>query len=261
MTTCTTNENWKKSIIKCSKLSKQRRIKNITNYNLNPNICSNCNCNLSYDKRKNKFCSSRCSALSTTKGRKHSESTKRKISLSIKNHEPWNKGSGLVINKSCPICKKPFNAINTSIYCSKKCYIFDQKNGNQFCKVASGGIRHGGGRGKSGRYHGIWCDSTYELVWVIYNIDHNIQFERNWEPFSYQWEGKTHKYYPDFKTDESYIEIKGFLRDHDHAKIQQFPLSLKVLFQKDLKLHFNYVYSEYGKNLVSLYDSNAISKF
>ena len=49
----------------------------------------------------------------------------------------------------------------------------------------SGGIRKGSGRGKKGTYKGYWCDSSYELAWVIYNIDKNIPFTRNSEKFKY----------------------------------------------------------------------------
>ena len=42
-----------------------------------------------------------------------------------------------------------------------------------------GGKRHGSGRGKKGWYKGYWCDSSWELALVIYNLEHNIKFERN----------------------------------------------------------------------------------
>src|SRR5713226_6636200 len=38
-----------------------------------------------------------------------------------------------------------------------------------------GGYERGSGRGKKGRYRGYWCDSTYELVFVIYTLDHEIE--------------------------------------------------------------------------------------
>lgn len=36
-----------------------------------------------------------------------------------------------------------------------------------------------------GYYKGHYCGSTYELVYTIYNLDHNIQFERNKKGFPY----------------------------------------------------------------------------
>lgn len=54
------------SIIGCeaSKLSrKNKQLKIVENYNLNPNLCNNCKLKLIYEKRHNKFCSSSCSAV------------------------------------------------------------------------------------------------------------------------------------------------------------------------------------------------------
>jgi len=45
-------------------------------------------------------------------------------------------------------------------------------------RVSVGGLRNGSGRSKSGYYKEIYCGSTYELCWVIYNLDHNISFSR-----------------------------------------------------------------------------------
>ena len=61
-----------------------------------------------------------------------------------------------------------------------------------------GGYKPGGGRGKSGWFKGYWCDSSYELAWVIYNLDHNIKFERNTERFIYISSGITRYWIPDF---------------------------------------------------------------
>ena len=49
------------------------------------------------------------------------------------------------------------------------------------------------------------------LAWVIYNLDHDIQFKRNFKAFEYLYENKIHKYYPDFIIDDVYYEIKGRL--------------------------------------------------
>jgi len=48
-----------------------------------------------------------------------------------------------------------------------------------------GGKREHSGRGKQGRYNGIWCDSSWELAWVIYNFDHGIKFKRYSGYFEY----------------------------------------------------------------------------
>lgn len=124
-----------------------------------------------------------------------------------------------------------------------------------------GGIRIGSGRGKKGWYKGYWCDSSYELVWVIYNIDHKIQFERNVKGFEYFYNGETHKFYPDFIKDDSYCEIKGYKTKQLEAKIKQFPFKIKVLYKNDLKEMFEYVIENYGKNFIGLYENKNYLKF
>ena len=200
-----------------------------------------------------RFCSQSCANTQS-----HSEETKRKISNSCSGINPWNKKER--ISKICPICNKEFTTyINkfgkSKTFCSHVCFEFDQKNGHKYSKKVIGGYRQGSCKSHCGRYKGIWCDSSYELVWVIYNLDHNIPFERNTVGFPYKTpDGIDHKYYPDFKQGNEYIETKNYLKDNDQYKIQQFPYKLTILFGKDLKTQFEYVYSKYGKDLKSLYD-------
>ncbi len=52
---------------------------------------------------------------------------------------------------------------------------------------------------KRGWYKGYRVDSSWELAFVMYNIDHSIPFERNIDGFEYVYEGKTRLFYPDFK--------------------------------------------------------------
>ena len=119
-----------------------------------------------------------------------------------------------------------------------------------------GGLRNGSGRSKSGYYKGIYCGSTYELCWVIYNLDHNISFSR----FSgYLTDGKI-KYYPDFILSDTneIIEIKGFLTESVKIKTQlaiDKGFKIKVLYKEDLKNIFSYVEQKYfTKNFYTLYD-------
>ena len=42
-----------------------------------------------------------------------------------------------------------------------------------YLKGKTGGIREGAGRSKSGWYKGYYCNSSYELAWVIYSLDNN----------------------------------------------------------------------------------------
>ena len=71
-----------------------------------------------------------------------------------------------------------------------------------------------------------------------YLDENNIKWKKPIETFEYNWNGKLHKYLPDFyliDTDE-YVEIKGIETKRDIAKWSQFPKKLKVLKRKDLRL-------------------------
>ena len=120
------------------------------------------------------------------KGKQRPASTKKKISNSLK-------------GKSTGIASTPEKELLRRQKLSE--YAKSRKN--------FGGYVKGSGRGKQGRYKGIWCDSSWELAFVIYHLDHNIPFERNWNKFEYQYEGQTHLYVPDFVyPDGTYIEVK-----------------------------------------------------
>lgn len=122
------------------------------------------------------------------------------------------------------------------------------------CKGKSGGIRHGGGRGKKGWYKGYWCDSSWELAFVIYNLEHGIKFKRNTEGFEYEYEGKIRRYYPDFIIDEIYYEIKGYTTKQFEAKIKQFSYKLEILDKHKIKPYIEYTKEKYGINFISLYE-------
>lgn len=122
-------------------------------------------------------------------------------------------------------------------------------------KIVGGGYRHGSGRGKKGWYKGYWCDSSYELAYVIYNLDHDIKFSRNTKRFEYVFEGEKHFWIPDFiLEDGSYVEIKGYFTEQVKAKIEQFVYSIKVLRENDLDNVFSYVKNKYGKDYIKLYE-------
>lgn len=123
-----------------------------------------------------------------------------------------------------------------------------------------GGYRKNSGRGKYGWYKGYWCQSSYELAWVIFSIDHKIKFKRNNKGFEYFFENKKYKFFPDFKVGNSYIEIKGYSDKKTEEKIKQFPFKIRVLYKQDLKEVFNYVLTNYGTNFIKLYEGNPYKK-
>ena len=154
-------------------------------------ICIKCGKIFNEDWRKDKnqknkipckFCSRACA-----NSRHHSSKTKLKISESIKKSLLWKKGQEVHLKKAlqkriqkiCPSCGKSFNVppcYSMRIYCSRKCYNYDKDHISR--KGGSGGYREGSGRSKSGYYKGIYCGSTYELAWMIYQLDNKIAFSR-----------------------------------------------------------------------------------
>lgn len=120
--------------------------------------------------------------------------------------------------------------------------------------VNNGGYRAKGGRGKRGWYQGFYCDSSWELAWIIYQLEHGIKFERNNRGFEYEFEGKKFKYYPDFRLEDgSYVEVKGWLDAKNKAKIASFQGSLTVLGKNEIKPYLDYAIVKYGKDFIKLY--------
>lgn len=121
-------------------------------------------------------------------------------------------------------------------------------------KIVGGGYRKGSGRGKKGWYKGYWCDSSWELAWIIYNLEHNIYFERNLERFEYIYNNKKYNYLPDFKIGDTYIEVKGYMTNQVVCKIEQFLKNIIVIKKEEMKPILQYVKDKYGKNFISLYE-------
>jgi hypothetical protein len=108
-----------------------------------------------------------------------------------------------------------------------------------------GGYREGSGRSKHGYYKGVYCGSSYELCWVIYNLDHNIPFNR----FEGYLSNEEIKYYPDFLIDNKIVEIKGYWTEEVDKKTQlalEKGYEISVLYKEDLQYAFEYVSKQYG---------------
>jgi hypothetical protein len=132
-----------------------------------------------------------------------------------------------------------------------------RKRRSEFAKKNGfGGPTKRGGRGKHGWYMGYWCDSSWELAWVIYCLDNGIPFVRNKQGFPYEINGKVRKYYPDFQLpDGCFVEIKGYLSSDFEKKRKSFPHSLKVITIDEIQPILEYVIGRYGKNYIHLYKS------
>jgi hypothetical protein len=153
------------------------------------------------------------------------------------------------IKVNCKHCNNIFEIKSTQkkMYCSYECR-----------KINSGGLRDGSGRGKSGYYNGFFCSSTYELAYLIYNIDHNIPITRNKKYWKYQYKNKTHKFYPDFYVNGNLVEIKSFRSEITDLKISSVTEPITVLYKENLKDIFDYVEAKTNlkqREFYKLYDS------
>ena len=209
------------------------------------------------------YCSRSC-ANSRVKSAALRQQLSRKIKKRIKTSGLW----GCLAQRSniekkpkiCPVCNKIFYTLPSQckrIYCSKKCYI--QDNNCLYRKSPAGGYRRGSGRGKGGYYKGFWCDSTYELTYLIYCLDHNISIQRNKEKFEYVWNNKKLAYYPDFIVNNLITEVKGYYTPQVDAKIAAVNKPIQILYKDALEPMFRYVINTYKKpkdRLYELYDNH-----
>lgn len=220
-------------------------IQAVTKYNTNPKHCSVCGKTLDYNERHR----TRCLECVEQKRFKHSTGIKKEISVEEYNASP----------NFCFWCnqKIPYS-IRTHKYCCDTCFrqsISKQRKD----KFAKGEITYSNVRlnYKYGTYQGISCDSSWELAFVLYNIDNGIEFSRNRsDSFTYVYKGKEHRFFPDFLVGNTYIEIKGFKAEDTEAKIQGIPqqVDFKILYYEDIQMYLDYATATYGKDFTRLYD-------
>ena len=102
--------------------------------------------------------------------------------------------------------------------------------------TSSGGFREGAVKGcyKYGYYKNIRCDSSWELAFVVFNIEHNIPIARNTRRFEYFINDKKHNFIPDFIVNNTeLVEIKG--KQDNNWKIKQLSYqNIKFIFNNNL---------------------------
>ncbi len=207
-------------------------------------------CNKEHDGKfgSGRFCSIQCS-----NSRDRSVETRSKVSLALKRR----------IKKTC-VCGEIFETTPKSKkrYHRNSCKFTDPDFLLKFSdslKGKTGGSTKGGGRGKHGWYKGFWCDSSWELAFIVSHLDNGIKIKRNTKKFSYEFEGKKYNYIPDFIVRGVYIEIKGYKTKRFAAKQAWFPKDLRyrVFYKDDMRIYLDHVVKKYGKDFVRLYESTA----
>jgi hypothetical protein len=204
-------------------------------------------CNNEHDGKygSGRFCSRQCA-----NSRRLSKEVYERISKKLKRR----------IQRLC-VCGETFETTPGSkkIYHKNSCKYIDKKFLERFSnslKGKTGGPTKGGGRGKHGWYKGFWCDSSWELAFIISHLDNGIKIKRNTKKFSYEFKDKKYNYIPDFIVRGIYIEIKGYKTKRFDAKQEWFPKDLKyqVLYKDDMQIYLDYVVKKYGKDFIKLYN-------
>ena len=108
-----------------------------------------------------------------------------------------------------------------------------------------------GGAPHRGWYKGIWCDSAWELAFLMWHLDHGVEIVRNTELFDYTL-NKTLHYQPDFLVNGIYHEIKGVMDGRSRRKISQFRYPLVVIGFKEIQPYLKYARDTYGKDYYRL---------
>lgn len=254
----------KQKVQNSKSLSKERKQKE---YEATPKVCKNCG--ETYYKNwaktvKSEFCSRACARSYSTKIKR--DEISKKVSDKLKGRlvgnaitkigytsidnaiENYNKNP-----KRCEFCDKelPFERRQRKT-CSRKCQdelwkLWLKANKTMMAeKGFCGGYRKGAARGKSGYYKGIWCDSTYELVYLIYNLDNGIDIRRNTLKFPYSHNGKNHEYIPDFRVNGELVEIKNFWTEVVQVKLECVPEKISILYYDELEEMMQFVDKKYG---------------
>jgi hypothetical protein len=128
---------------------------------------------------------------------------------------------------------------------------------SESAKLKNGGYRQGSGRGKKGWFKGYFCDSSWELAYVIWCLDNGKSVERNAVKYEYEFEGKIRKFLPDFIVDGVLTEIKGYETVQFEAKRKILP-EMVVLAKKEMEPVLQYVMGKYGKNFIELYEGGGV---
>ena len=221
-----------------------------------------CRQNPDYDSNKFEceFCGRTFSRICSYKAHLNRCKSNPDIDNIITNYNPWNKGLTKYTNEK--LMQKAIKQ-STIIKQGNPIGAFGRKGINNYsCKPeirakisATMKGNHNNnpqvtGRGKKGWYKGIFCSSTYELAFLIYCFDHNINVKRYDGFYNYSYEGKSRRYYPDFIINNTIIEIKGFYTEKVKIKTESVKdRPIVVLYRKDLKEVFDYIESTYNKTV------------
>ena len=93
------------------------------------------------------------------------------------------------------------------------------------------------GRVKIIQYNGFSIKGAWELIVAKWLDSLNIKWTNLVDGVNYNWNDSTHIYFPDFYLIEYdvYIEVKGYKRERDKCKWNEFPYKLIILQKNEIK--------------------------
>ena len=164
--------------------------------------------------------------------------------------------------KICKQCGKEFNSLERgkSSFCSDRCAEIHKSKELSISSINNkcGGYKEGVNykKYKQGWYKGIFCNSSFELIFVLYCLSHNIKVSRCNKVLKYTYKNKEFNYYPDFEINNKIYEIKGYMNEKAKAKHEQYP-EIIIIDKNTIKEYKKYVIKTYGKNYINLLEKHA----
>ena len=106
----------------------------------------------------------------------------------------------------------------------------------------------GGGEAHRGYYKGVWCDSSWELAFLMGCLDRGLEIVRNTENFPYPFRNGVKYYRPDFIVEGKYVEIKGVMDGRSKRKVTNFHFPLLIIGEKEIQPYLEYAKMKYGED-------------
>lgn len=238
-------------------LKKCKKLKSIENRIGKDNCFYGCGRKSQYKLKNSKLCCESSSNKCPAVREKNSEGLKEAYKEERKDCSHWDGKRGWLKNKSYEEVYGPARAaeIKQRLSDANKEWqnSLTEQQYEEFCKSVSegllnsdkniGGVRPGQNKWRGSWYYNeyenqeVWLDSSWELAYVEYLDEIGVRWIRNTKKFDYKFKNRTYKYIPDFylPDEDSYVEVKGIVREKDEFKWEYFPHELKILKQKQLK--------------------------